>query len=207
MITRVKPPVAKTKGRTSSEKKSRRASCVSQPAIVSATKCDPHFAATYAWALACIADADLKARVEAILVAASEITAATAKSVGRQLAKLAKKLHSLAVRSPAVAEALIVIVEHWGVGQRCLAIQALAAQVVGNLIMDDRLDHDQTASAVRGLAAAWCDINEKDMMDGSDGDETGAIAEFIFWVVLTPLEARRGHVATLGDQCLLSQGL
>ena len=188
MKTYAKPPLAEAIERNRS-KKPRRAVRVSSPVMASATKCGPHLRAMYARAFACIADADLKARVKAILVAASEVTAAKANTVERKLAAPAKELHALALRSPAVANALIVIVEHWGMGQRCLAIQALAAHVVSALIIDGRLDRTQTASAVRGMVAAWCDIFETWNLEfGSNSNTTGAVAEFIFCVILTSLQ-------------------
>jgi hypothetical protein len=66
-------------------------------------------------------------------------------------------LHKIAVRAPAVRDAMVAIVEE-ALKPRFLPLLYLAARVVGRLITEDRLGLAQTARASRGLVKLWLDM-------------------------------------------------
>ena len=145
MKTTVKPPLAEAMERTRSTTR--------HTARPLPTKKEPprksgsHFAVTFGWALVCIANPDLRARVETILAIASKVTGTTAEDVNRQLAQPAKGLRKLALGADEVLEALIVIVEGGVREPRSPAIYCLVFQVVACLLVEDCLDR---ASGARG---------------------------------------------------------
>lgn len=128
---------------------------------------DTYLPAAYSAALAGIPNHPLRNRVQSILCNARMIAWGSDEDVAKQLAQPAKELHKIAVRAPAVRDAMVAIVEE-AVKPLFLSILCLAARVVGKLITEDRLDLAQTARAVRGLVKIWLDIfdnRSKWMMD------------------------------------------
>ena len=115
--------------------------------------------AEYRAAVAGIPDHRVRNRVRSILCDARMIIGASDEDVARQLAQPAEELHKIAVRSPAVRDMMVAIVED-AVKPLFLAVLCLAARVVGRLITEDRLDLAQTARAFRGLAKIWFDISD-----------------------------------------------
>ena len=107
-----------------------------------------HFGATYRLAIAAIPDADVRARVQALLDDAPNVVAVAEKRATR-------KLLALALQSPAVHQALVRIVECWPRRRKWLTHYCLAWRVVSELIARGKLPSDLLTLAAKGLVETW----------------------------------------------------